>query len=527
MLQKFSAATAIALIMATSPAFAQVTPDQVWESLKSQYTDAGYAVTVGSKDETGGDLTLQDISLNADIDGTTVAINIPKTTMRQTGDAKVRSVTEGDIAVLALSDISESEKLEIKGTVSIPGNEVITSSLDGGLLHEFVGERAVFAITDLHSTTSDEGLKRTSADQPLFSITVYDYKGKYTDLPQNGGRDLKYDMESEAVGLDINFAAEDSSPSIKGTEPSHMTAIARMNVDGFSATSYVHIPANMKDMTQRLDLMLNAGYRNQIKAIIGAITGDLSVDMDEHGDSQSVDGTFSSDPGELSVEISKKGLSYQGAAGKSSANFNFSELPFPIAYEIESNHGKLLMPLSKSDEPQPFEYGFGYSGLTLSDEIWKLFDPENVLPRDPANVNIDISGTVSMAIDLLDPDLGKEATDGTTDTATPEMPFEPKTIKIKKFQFQGLGVDADISGDLTTPAPDFIPVGTLEGNFSGLNALLDNLVKMGLVPQDQIMGARLMIGMFAKPVDGDPDNLHTDLEFKEGGSIFANGQQIR
>jgi len=58
-----------------------------------------------------------------------------------------------------------------------------------------------------------------------------------------------------------------------------------------------------------------------------------------------------------------------------------------------------------------------------------------------------------------------------------------------------------------------------------LNGLLDNLQAMGLIPEDQMMGARMMLGMFSTVV-GD-DELTTKIEVKNGGSVFINSQQIR
>ena len=61
---------------------------------------------------------------------------------------------------------------------------------------------------------------------------------------------------------------------------------------------------------------------------------------------------------------------------------------------------------------------------------------------------------------------------------------------------------------------------------SGGNTLLDTLVGMGLLPEEQAMGARLMSGLFARPGDG-PDTLVSTIEMKEDGSILANGQRIK
>ena len=50
---------------------------------------------------------------------------------------------------------------------------------------------------------------------------------------------------------------------------------------------------------------------------------------------------------------------------------------------------------------------------------------------------------------------------------------------------------------------------------------------MGIAPEQQMMGVRMMLAMFARPSQDDPEKLTTELEFREGGSIFANGQQVK
>jgi hypothetical protein len=48
---------------------------------------------------------------------------------------------------------------------------------------------------------------------------------------------------------------------------------------------------------------------------------------------------------------------------------------------------------------------------------------------------------------------------------------------------------------------------------------------MGLLPEDQAMGFRMMLGMFTRPGAGG-DQVTSLIEFRDGG-IFANGQQLQ
>jgi hypothetical protein len=58
-----------------------------------------------------------------------------------------------------------------------------------------------------------------------------------------------------------------------------------------------------------------------------------------------------------------------------------------------------------------------------------------------------------------------------------------------------------------------------------VNGLIDTLSTMGLLPTDQVMGARMMLGLFTVPV-GD-DELTSTIEVNAEGHILANGQRLQ
>jgi hypothetical protein len=69
------------------------------------------------------------------------------------------------------------------------------------------------------------------------------------------------------------------------------------------------------------------------------------------------------------------------------------------------------------------------------------------------------------------------------------------------------------------------PTGTINIDIKGVSKLIDNLIAMGILPDDQAMGVRMMLGMFTRPGAG-PDEVTSVIEFKDGG-LFANGQQLQ
>jgi hypothetical protein len=70
------------------------------------------------------------------------------------------------------------------------------------------------------------------------------------------------------------------------------------------------------------------------------------------------------------------------------------------------------------------------------------------------------------------------------------------------------------------------PVGAVDLKLVGGNGLIDKLVAMGLLPEDQAMGARMMMGLFTIP-SGTPDTLTSKIEVNDQGHVLANGQRLR
>ena len=70
------------------------------------------------------------------------------------------------------------------------------------------------------------------------------------------------------------------------------------------------------------------------------------------------------------------------------------------------------------------------------------------------------------------------------------------------------------------------PTGAVDLKLVGGNGQLDKLVTMGMLPDEQAMGARMMMGLFAVPGDA-PDTLNSKIEINDEGHVLANGQRIQ
>lgn len=525
-MQRFLTSSAVALIAGAVPALAEVTPGQVWTNLASYYSDMGYDIAIGSRDEAGQNLTLNDVTITTEADYGKTVITVPKINLTQTGDARVRTEFDGDILLTSEATGEDAEDLPAFDIViSMPGNEMVSSGEPDDMLHEVTYPTLKMAL-DL----GDEIV--TDAEAP-FLITVNDVTGTYRAV-EDAGRLLTYDFK--AAGLDL--AVSMNEPEGEDGQPGEGKIIANAKVDGLSSTGSMTIPEGDFNMAERPDQALEAGMKADGTFAMGGIEGTANYSgTNAEGAAESGDVTYTAGKSDLVFSMSGDGLTYEVGAEGSQMEIASSDLPFPVGYAIESAKGALTFPISAADAPQPFTLSYALEGLTLADAIWNLFDPQEQLPRDPANLTLDLSGTALVRQSLFDPSFGQQMQDYAeqmetaepgTEIAPPPSPFQPKALTINKLSLQAVGVDAQVTGDLTLPETEGqMPFGTVEGSFTGVNGLLDKLVSMGLLPQEQVMGARMMIAMFARPAEDNPEQLNTTLELREDGSIFANGQQVK
>ncbi|KZY37515.1 hypothetical protein A3731_41755 [Roseovarius sp. HI0049] len=113
------------------------------------------------------------------------------------------------------------------------------------------------------------------------------------------------------------------------------------------------------------------------------------------------------------------------------------------------------------------------------------------------------------------------------------MPGELNSLDLNSLTVSAAGAELTGDGSFTFDNSDMTtfegmpaPTGSVNLMLVGGNALLDKLVAMGFVPEEQAAGARMMMGLFAVPGDGE-DTLTSTIEVKGDGQVLANGQRIR
>lgn len=534
--------SALALAAMTAPAFADVTPEQVWQSWVDYYQSVGYSVTEGGRDASGSTLTVRDIVISGGADTGKVTIKLPQAVMTDTGDGKIKTVYADRMTVDVAGTQPEGGAYTLPITLDVPGNSTVTSGAPEDMTHEFAYPTMSLAFTTMTSDGKETAIPMT--------FQVQDTTGK---MHIAGPSPSKYDYDMAAKK--VTFQGD-----VTGENAEKITFTG--SLDGIQSQGTMTAPSAGTDLETQMAAALRDGMAMDgvLKAGPMAATFDFAG-TDENGQPTSGAGKYDGKGLDAGFKLSRDGMGYQVGSDALSFEMTSPQFPMPIRYGIENASFDMQLPVSQSDTPQPFKLAYALAGLTIGDEMWAMFDPEAKLPRDPASLEIDLTGLMKVTKDLFDPTVmappkDPAPADATDDATAPGMddtapaddaqaaadaqaatdeaaaepaPFEPVELAINQIALNALGAKVNASGSLKAPESGDMtaPTGQVHAEYEGLNALLDTLGAMGLIPEDQMMGTRMMLAMFAKPVDGNPDKLTTDLEFKEGGQIFANGQQIK
>jgi hypothetical protein len=497
-LYPLSASTVIAALFCASAAHADLTAEQVWQSWVDYYSDAGQSVTAGSTERQGDTLVITDMKFVADMPDTKSEGSISEIRLTETGDGSVDVTLPREIPISIhatpglgepsdVSMIITQTDLKMNFSGSVENMNMVYSAPEFGL--------------------SLDQLSVEGAPAPFKMKLTFKGNSGTSTMQDADSRNVTSDMKSEAV--DLAMTAADP----QGTGTFNMTG----QFNGLSGTTTMVMPGSV-DMSD-MNAAMKAGL---------LIDGTFAyMDGTSHIEAEGPDGDFAADSiaagGSLAFKMSQDGIEYGGESGATTMKLSGAAMPFPFEAAIANSAFKIAMPVSKSETPVPASVLIKLVDLSISDTLWGMFDPTAQLPRDPATLVIDITGAMRPLIDLFDP----AQTEALAKEGAESSPFELTAAKINAVQLKVAGAELTGDGDVTfdNSAETPMPVGEVNLNLTGANALMDKLVAMGLVPQDQVMGARMMLGLFATPT-GD-DALSSKIEFKDGGSIFANGQQIQ
>lgn len=496
--------SAIAIFITGSAAWADVTAEQVWSDFKTYLEDFGYTVA-GTEQASGGTVTVTGLNLTMDSpqDGTTASLVMDSLSFAETGDGRVR-VTMPDRMPLAFSVTPpDTEGEDVSGTVDYTqqGFAMVVSGDPDNMVYTYEAAQMAFALTSMivdgQAIAIDEAVMRMTGISGESTVT---------------GTDLRTSAQTMTAAA-LDYVLDMANPE----DPTgRISLTGGLKNIGFDGTLSVPAEADMND----LPAAMRAGF-----AVDGGYTYEGgSSDISVTGQGQTFEANTSSDAGRLTVKMNGTQIAYSGEATGVAMNYSGSEIPLPITLGMGKAGFNMLFPISQTEEPTDFGLGLTLADVTVSDAIWGMVDPAGQLPRDPAAIDINLTGKARVTQDIMDEQAMMAAT--TPPGELHALTVNALTLAIAGARLTGQGDFTFDNTDLTTFDGMPRPEGALDLELTGGNTLLDTLVAMGLLPEEQAMGARMMLGLFARPGTG-PDSLTSRIEINGEGQVLANGQRLR
>lgn len=482
------------------PAFADVSAADVWSNQQALYGSMGATLS----GELSGDL-LKNPQINVILPQGVASFQITASsvTLTENSDGTVTINYPSPMKVTIAGGVPGEGSFSASTTMTHDAYTMTASGEPGDITYVSNGENLQFNINEL----SLDGAGAEDIDVSGF-VNIANWTGESRVTEGN----VITLTSSSFVGLtevDMEFTIDTVTSSSKQlSQPISSQVNATFPVGG---SDIMNLSAALRD---GLSVVLQSSGQGSSSETITTLDGDVF-------NSQST----TTGPQEFTMSFTQDGFAMSAVASDFAMVMN-DPLIFPA--DLEVNASGLTMdydvPLNASEDPQDFRVATALSGVTMGDTIWNMIDPSGQLPRDPAEISFDFTGMGTNGMDLLDV--------AAMSQLMGPPPIEVDQVTIENLRIAAVGAEATATGAMTFDWTDFQtipgiarPEGAVTVNLNGANALMDKLVAMGLIPEEELMMPRMMMGMFATPV-GD-DMLETVLEVNSEGHVLANGQRLQ
>ena len=488
----------LASFLLSTTALAEVSARDVWESWRGYLGGFGYDISA-SEQTVGNTLTVSDVTLGLPLpeDEGSVSVTMGDLKFVEIGDGTV-AIVMADKMPMQINTRADDETVDISLLFSHANLSTIVSGTPEEMTYAYnaaeIGvdlEKIVVngaEIPDLVANailagilgTSTMSVGETVATTQKMSVDSLTYTFQGTDPAGSG----EIDMQGSASGIEIDADAVIPLGDYADDPAALFTA-------GFDIAGSYSLQASEFDLT-----FVDEGAPGSVSSTSGG--------------------------GSVALQMNDSVLAYGGGISDVQISAMGPDIPLPIDISFGELAFGFEMPLMADEAPQDFALNLTVADLGVSEMIWGMFDPGQVLPQDPATLIVELMGKATVFTDIM-----------TLDEDSDEIPGELNALTLKDLQLRFAGASVTGKGDFVFDNSDMQsfdglprPEGALDLNITGLNGLLDKLVQMGLVPEEQVMGARMMLSMFSVPGDGE-DTLNSRIEVNEQGHVLANGQRLK
>jgi len=500
------ASTATVALICATPALAEISAEDVWANNIALIAAMGGQMTAPTtRDDNHLMIGETTTSFTLPFDAGSLRLVTSGMTLSENADGTVAveypPTIEGALAIDGPDDLLASAKF----SVETEGYSILAMGAPGDIGYSYVLDKATFRASDLVvPETPDMSLVMSS----VISGASGSYHVTEGDLMQ---------IRTEGTTGDVLF-------EIELIDDLGLVSTSTQTISGGTNVATMTIPTGKVSI-----LNLSQALRDGL-----ALTFNTQGARVESSEKTTLDETLTMAQkyGYVINAIDYK-LDHSGlvASGRNSDIWMEFEvpgyLPLPIKARADAMTGSLALPLNKTDGLADASLGMSVEALSVDESLWSMLDPDAQLPRDPANLTLDISGQIALLMDLLDINALMAM------TPDDDIPAQLHELTLTTFDLDMIGAALSATGAFTFDNTDFdtfpgfpAPDGAVDIHVSGADTLMDTLVAMGLLNKEDVTGARMMLGLFAVP-GTDEDTLSSTIEIKPDGQILANGQRLQ
>ena len=494
-MKTFAAAPVFAMLLGGT-AHAALTADQVWQSWKDAAALVGLTVSAATENNSDGVLTLNGVSIAPE---GMAGLTISDLTLTEEDDGSVTIVPGADIGVAMEAPSEGSVKLTHDGLM------LTAREADGGLAYDYEA-----AQLDVVYDTKYPGMSFDGSEAPTVAsagtVGFTNLSGTYSDTP---GTNRVFGLDIMADSLAYNTSLDDPGMEMKQVSTSETAGIEMSMEFALPTTIALAAIASPADFATALNEGLSVNLTTKQGESNGSVKQESAfMPMDLMIAAGGGEGTLVFNKDTFSVKSQGGGLNIESAPGL---------MPVPLKITSGGVQVDMTTPVIATEAAGDYSFVMKLADFSLNEEAWALFDPNATLPRDAAQIAIDISGKTTMDLPAL---IASE------ETGVPYIPA-PESLNITELGLQVAGAALAGTGAFTFDNSMGIPMplGEANINVTGANALIDGLIAIGVVTEEDAMGARMMMGMFMVP-GANPDELTSKIEAKEGMQILVNGQPL-
>lgn len=494
-----SVALAGLIAMAATGAQADLTADDVWAAWQSYAEDAGQTVAAGAADRDGDTLAVSDVRITTEADDLSGLLTIDRIAFTEQGDGTVAvAMTESYRMLLTVPEGSMTVG------ISHPGLRLVVAEDAGGLVHRLNAPEFVISLDEADLA---------DMPPPEMRVSAVGVAGTYT-IPTEAGGPVSTDLTIAALNAALDVEADDGMADLE-------YAATGMTLR-FDGSGLDLLP---EDDDGDMGAALRAGLRLGVETSYDTMRYRFEVE----DDGERTDIAGNAVDGRSRFVIDADEFAFESASRNGELTVAGSELPLPsITLTAAQLAYGLSLPVSARPEPQAMSVLLRAVDVALPEGVWALFDPMERLPRTPATAVLDLGGSLVLPADLFSEDTAMAAMMGGPAAAVQleALNLSELLVRFGGAVLTGVGGFTFDNTDLTTFPGMPRPEGTLDFSLRGGTALLDALVAMGMLPEDQAMGARMMLALFTRPGEA-PDELLSTIEVRGDGAVLANGMRLQ